>query len=264
MGKRKDNPVENADLLREIHLSKLTFCDVFDNDCQDYDLILEEKGMMFDDENIEKARENRAKRLDCPIGKVRFYDLVFRIMTYEHIPVRKTPKKVIKSLADKHVYLNFKPFKHYVIENTHKREIREVLRSHSNKLTYSKTHGRLTEKLGEMYYLMVESYATLPNWSGYTYIEEMKNDAIVQLITMGLKFDESSGANPHSYMTTTMYRSFLNTLAREKKIASAKETMLQSYMNYDITFNQQAQADIDRYENRMAGDGEDFTDDDEV
>jgi len=240
--------VKNKDLLKAIHNCKLNWCEIFDKDCTQYDVIITEKKQIFEEETIKNAKANRAKRIDVTVDNVRFYDLVFRVMTYEHIPERQKPKNKIKTTADKHVPLNFKPFKHYVIEDLQNKKIREVVRSHSKNLSFSKNHGETTNHLGSLYYTLVEEYAKQPNWSGYSYLEEMKADAIVQLISWGLKFDESQTNNPFAYMTTTIYRSFINTLKREKKESGIKENILQS-IGYDETFNAQAQHDIDRYEN---------------
>jgi len=242
--------VTNKDLLEAIHECKLNWCDIFDKDCVDYDIIVNTKKDIFSEDIIQQAKETRAKRLEIDSSSIRFYDLVFRVMTYEHIPLRKKPKNKIKTEADKYTPLNFRPFKHYVIEDMDSKQIREVLRSHSKDMEFSKTHGDITNKLGKLYDTLVEEYAKQPNWSGYSYIDEMKCDAIVQLVAMGLKFNEAESNNPFAYMTTTMYRSFINTWKREKKVSSVKNQILQS-VGYDETFNAQAQHDIDRYENRM-------------
>lgn len=245
--------VTNAQLLPEIHKSKLSFCEIIDNECKDFDIIVENKKDIFCEENINLAKKNRAKRLNVDEKYIKFYELVFRVMTYEHIPIRAKTKKTIKTDADKHVFLNFKPFKHYVIEDMSTRRIREVVRSHSKNSKFSKSHGKTTEKLAIMYKSIIDEYAKKPNWSGYSYVDEMKDSAMLQLIEMGLKFDEANSNNPFAYITTTIYRSFLNVLTSEKEVSKVKETILQS-LGYDQTFNSQAQADIDRFNEKEDND----------
>ena len=142
----KVNYLNNKDLLKEIHLSKNTYCSFLDpkNDHQ-YDLILPAV-TKINQKTIAEARRNRAARLTKETGsevnekKIPNTDLVFRVMTWEHIPM--APKKLPKAAAKKkrtvedilglevddmvddvvdaepvgdptHVRVNFPPFWHY-------------------------------------------------------------------------------------------------------------------------------------------------------
>jgi hypothetical protein len=99
------NYLNNRDILKEIHLSKATYCSfldpVADHQC---DIILPSV-TKINQRTIAEARRNRAARLTREQGaevnekKIADTDLVFRIMTWEHIPM--APKKITKAAAKK-------------------------------------------------------------------------------------------------------------------------------------------------------------------
>ena len=99
------NYLNNRDILKEIHLSKNTYCYYRDrvNDHQ-YDIILPSVSKI-NQKTIAEARRNRADRIKRETGevidpkKIPNTDLVFRISTWEHIPM--APKKVPKSQQKK-------------------------------------------------------------------------------------------------------------------------------------------------------------------
>lgn len=96
----KVNYLNNRDILKEIHLSKNTYCAFLDpvNDHQ-YDIILPSVSKI-NQKTVAEARRNRAARLSRETGedvnekKIPNTDLVFRVMTWEHIPMapKKQPK----------------------------------------------------------------------------------------------------------------------------------------------------------------------------
>jgi hypothetical protein len=92
---------------------------------------------------------------------------------------------------------------------------------------FSKEHGRITENLGKMYIKLSERYAQRSNWRGYTYIDEMKGQAILQLSQIGLQFDESKSENPFAYYTAAVTNSFTRILNIEKKNQNIRDDMLE-------------------------------------
>ena len=241
---KKVNYLNNKDMLREIHKSKNTYCEYLDRQkYSDYDIILDNVEDIFLDENIDKAKQTRASRLSVQAfeqalendskvkmsdfkidpASIRTDDLVFRIHTFEHIPLAPGRKKNPKLTADHYMKLNFYPFKHYIIENG---AAKEVGRSHTKNGKFSADHGSITNKLAKMFILLVNKYAQRSNWRSYTYIDEMKGHALLQLSQMCLQFDEKYGDNPFTYYTMSLQNSFTRVFNIEKKNQDLRDDLL--------------------------------------
>ena len=262
---KKQIYLKNKDILEQIHLSKNTYCSYKDpvNDHQ-YDIILStvEK---INQRTVAEARRNRADRIKKETGvvidpkKIPNTDLVFRITCWEHIPM--APKKIPKSATTKkkkiedifeldlleedpllvipeepetgasakYVRLPFPPFYHYRLDD--KKQPYLVGKSHwigdLEKGEFSKDHGQATRILALMYITLCERYATRSNWRGYTYNEEMRGAALVQLSQIGLRFDESKSQNPFAYYTAAITNSFTHVLNSEKKSQNIRDDMLE-------------------------------------
>jgi len=243
---KKINYLNNKDMLKEIHRSKTSFSEYTDPKYSDYDVIVDDLQEIFSVEAQEKGKIARAARLrneafeavvlsgtrtDKPKlsefkidpSTISVDDLVFRVLTFEHIPLAPGRKKNPKTVADSHVKLNFFPYKHYVIENGTEKE---VGRSHSKNGKFSLERGSITNKLAQMFILMVNRYGQRGNWRGYTYLDEMKGQALLQLAQMGLQFDESKSDNPFSYYTMSLQNSFTRILNLEKKSQDLRDDLL--------------------------------------
>jgi len=224
--------VKNHDLLREIHISKSSYCFFIEEKYNEYHLIISSLSKI-DNEKINIARRNYIiKNGDDPEN---ISDLVFRVITYSHIPENflKNKKKNSNSIK-----LNFIPFKHYIIEKTSSSSLfnkpvykfKEVGRSHwkGNLETgkFSVDHGNLTHNLALMIQKIVDNYSQKSNWRGYTWLEDMKSQAILQLIESALKFDETKSNNPFAYFTCIIANAFKGTINSEDKISQIKNLKL--------------------------------------
>jgi hypothetical protein len=246
---RKQKYLNNKDLLAEIHKSKASFSSYTSPDYIQHDIILPS----LDKINIRTladAKRTRAKRIGLAafnaarIGgdkKVKLIeltpdyktikktDLVIRIMTFEHVPLAPGRKKTTKTTADAHEKVNFPPYQHWKFDENDNLEC--VGKSHwkgdINTGKFNKDHGRITENLGKMYIKLSERYAQRSNWRGYTYIEEMKGQAILQLSQIGLQFDESKSENPFAYYTAAVTNSFTRILNLEKKMQNIRDDLLE-------------------------------------
>ncbi|HEY6435361.1 MAG TPA: hypothetical protein VIY47_02135 [Ignavibacteriaceae bacterium] len=246
---KKINYLNNKDMLKEIHRSKNSFCEYIDPKYSDYDVIVENISEIFLSEIQDKARVTRAARIasiayeaallsNISISKadkpklsefkikpdsISIDDLVFRVLGFDHIPLAPGRKRNPKSEADNYIKLNFYPFKHFVIENG---SAKEVGRSHSKNGKFNIERGSITNKLAKMFILMVNKYAQRGNWRGYTYLDEMKGQALLQLAQMGLQFDEYKSDNPFSYYTASVSNSFTRVLNLEKKNQDLRDDLL--------------------------------------
>jgi hypothetical protein len=255
------NYLNNRDILKQIHLSKNSYCSFTDpvNDHQ-YDIILPTLAKI-NQRTIAEARRNKADRLKregiiIDPKKIANTDLVFRVVCWEHIPM--APKKIPKTQAkkkkledifeldvaeddplaelldvpvldEKHVRVPFPPFYHYRLDADKKPFL--VGKSHwigdLEKGEFSKDHGQTTRILSHMYLKLCERYATRSNWRGYTYNEEMRGQALLQLSQIGLQFDEFKSQNPFAYYTAAITNSFTRILNLEKKNQNIRDDMLE-------------------------------------
>jgi hypothetical protein len=150
-------------------------------------------------------------------------------MTFDHIPLAPGRKKTLKNTADSHEKVNFPPFQHWKYNDDN--ELVCVGKSHWKGTVengkFSKDHGRITENLGKMFIKLSERYAQRSNWRGYTYVDEMKGQAILQLSQIGLQFDESKSENPFAYYTAAVTNSFTRILNMEKKSQNIRDDLLE-------------------------------------
>ncbi len=259
----KHNYLNNRDILKEIHKSKTTYCSFTTKEDADFDLIL--PGIdKINKKNVMAGRKARAERLTraeydlaqskttdklrlddftVKLSKVADVDVVFRIMTWEHIPADNKKNKVIDpdvepviteyddaiKVPDKYVKVNFPPFQHYKIDANGTPYC--VGKSHwqgdLEKGQFNREHGTMTNKLAHMFMKLCERYATRSNWRGYTYNDEMRSQALLQLSQIGLQFDESKSANPFAYYTAAITNSFTRVLNIEKRNQNLRDDILE-------------------------------------
>jgi len=239
----------NKDLLREIHLSKNTYCSFTKAEYSDYDLIvpnLEKVNVR----TIAEAKRNRASRMskqaheaailagnkklpakdfEIDYKKIHKQDVVFRVMTFEHVPLAPGRKKTLKNTADSHEKVNFPPFQHWKFDEND--NLVCVGKSHwkggIKTGTFNKEHGKMTDNLARMFLKLCDRYATRGNVRGYTYNDEMKGQAILQLTQIGLQFDESKSDNPFAYYTAAVTNSFVRIINIEKRNQNIRDDILE-------------------------------------
>ena len=128
-----------------------------------------------------------------------------------------------------HVKVNFPPFQHYKIDENN--SFKCIGKSHwTGGLKgghFSKDHGQITNKLARMYIMMCEKYAMKFNWRGYTYNDEMRSQALLQLSQIGLQFDEFKSQNPFAYYTAAITNSFTRVLNIEKRNQNLRDDILE-------------------------------------
>ena len=244
----KVNYLNNKDMLLEIHRSKTSYCSFTAPQYHQYDIILPsldkinirsiadakrakaKRLSQLDYETRKKAGE-KVKQADCEIDykKIAKTDVVFRIMSFDHIPLNSTRKKNPKSLADHRDKVNFPPFQHWKYNEAD--ELVCVGKSHwkgdLEKGHFDKDAGQITPTLARMMLKLCERYATRGNVRGYTYNDEMKGQAILQLTQIGLQFDESKSDNPFAYFTAAVTNSFVRVINIEKRNQNIRDDILE-------------------------------------
>jgi hypothetical protein len=263
----KHNYLNNKDILKEIHKSKNTYCCYTQPDYGDYDIILPDlkklnkanilEGRTNRAERLAKAAHELAtadgtkRKLDefaIELDTIADSDVIFRVMSWEHVPLddSKKGKKVAawvdeddeilseydepeEAKTTKYTKCNFPPFLHYKLNEAGEPVV--VGRSHWKGTledgVYSKDHGAMTRKLAHMFMKLCERYATRSNWRGYTYNDEMRSQALLQLSQIGLQFDESKSQNPFAYYTAAITNSFTRVLNIEKRNQNLRDDILE-------------------------------------
>jgi hypothetical protein len=263
------NYLNNKDMLKEIHASKNTWCSYTNPEDHRYDLIIDraDDGLLKNlktvasKKTIAEARKIRAHRLGLTTRQVPVTDLVFRVMTWDHVPVApKQPRKVDKKKSAKdifdfdedsdlladlteldgdaivpaiddmvHVRVNFPPFQHYRYDEND--QLVCVGKSHwqggLQNGWFNRDHGKMTPQLARMFIKLCERYGSKGNWRGYTYNDEMRSQALLQLSQVGLQFDESKSNNPFAYYTATITNSFTRVLNVEKRNQGLRDDILE-------------------------------------
>ena len=239
----------NKDLLREIHLSKNTYCSFTLPEYSEYDLIVVNLAKI-NVRTVAEAKRNRAvkmakqaheaaviaggkkisiKEFEVDYRKVQKQDLVFRVMTFDHIPLAPGRKKTLKNTADSHDKVNFPPFQHWKFDDND--NLICVGKSHWKggllDGEFNKEHGRMTNNLARMFIKLCERYATRGNVRGYTYNDEMRGQAILQLTQIGLQIDESKSDNPCAYFTAAVTNSFVRIINLEKRNQNIRDDILE-------------------------------------
>jgi hypothetical protein len=186
-------------------------------------------------EFIQETKEAKLKKMrkadpdcDVEVDDIMTGDLVFRYMTFDHIPEDPNwdPEKVKKKRSDGFMKVNFPPFQHWILENGVPRCVGQ---SHYKNSEFSVEHGKTNDKLGKMYMLLVEKISKKGNWRNYTYLEDMKGDALRQLSQVGLQFDESRSRqpNPFAFYTTIVNNAFKRILNGERRMRDIRDDLIE-------------------------------------
>lgn len=272
--KKPVNYLNNKDILKEIHLSKNTYCEFDKPEYNVYDLIIdyEDNSVLQNnleytcrEETIQRAIEARAKREGVDPSTIKKTDLIFRVMTWDHIPVApKPPKKTVKTRSARdiielddsgvlddpnileeieaelddpellkemgmndmiHIRVNFPPFQHYKFDDNDCLVC--IGKSHWKNGEFSKDHGQITNKLAKMYLMLCDKYAMRYNWRGYSYVDEFRGAAVLQLTYVGLRFNECKSSNPFAYYTAAIKNSFRRVLNIEKRNQTIRDEILE-------------------------------------
>lgn len=91
---------------------------------------------------------------------------------------------------------------------------------------YCQEQGIQTEKLGKMFMLMAKRYATKPNFSGYSYVDEMINNGIVACCAAVNKFKAEKSDNPFAYFTQCIHTAFIQILNKERVHQEIRDELL--------------------------------------
>jgi hypothetical protein len=263
----------NKDLLEEIHRSKGTYCEYIETKYATYDIITNDLSKV----TAERLLDARNKKVDQSIAAAKKAqvaagirnpiinitlddvpqeDIVVRLMTFDHIPINEEKLAKAKTEAERHLKCNFPPYQHFIYRDG---EFVCVGKSHwqggLENGHFNVTHGKMTNKLAMMFMKLVERYGHRGNWRGYTYIDEMKSQALLQLSQIGLQFDESRSEtpNPFAYYTAAITNSFTRVLNIEKRNQNIRDDILIMH-GATPSYTRQTENDMKNQQARAAAD----------
>lgn len=76
---------------------------------------------------------------------------------------------------------------------------------------------RIPDYIGKCIFMMANRLATRPNFSGYSYKEDMISDGIENCVQYIHNFNPEKSQNPFAYFTQIIWYAFLRRIQKEKK-----------------------------------------------
>jgi hypothetical protein len=253
--------ISNKDLLVEIGRSKSSFCYFIAPEYANFDAVVASIDLLTPEflmnTIIGKAAKLSSKTLLIDPASIIPESIVFRVMTDLHLPPETDEKKRKKSSTGEWVSkTNFPPFKHYIMLDG---ALTEVGRSHwkdgIHNGSFSIVHGRISNRLAQMFMLLAEQYSHRGNIRGYSYVDEMRASSLVHLSQVGLQFDESRSLNPFSFYTQIVKHVFTRILNIEKRNQNIRDDLL-IMAGAVPSFTKQIDNEFEQregYENRIDG-----------
>jgi hypothetical protein len=132
----------------------------------------------------------------------------------------------------------------------------------------SKSNNKITDKLATMLIMLCDRYAKKSSYASYSYLEDMKSYAMLNICKTWRGFDETLYNNPFAYYTQSIKNSFIQYLHQEKKQRNVKDLLLiRNGLDPSFTFSQDYEDEHHHNYNDYAGEVDhhtpsDFIDDD--
>ena len=121
-----------------------------------------------------------------------------------------------------------KPRKKNYVNN---RDLLDALIVYKEKIREAEDSGdeipRVPDYIGKCIYQIATRLATKPNFSGYSYKEDMISDGIENCLQYINNFDPEKSQNPFAYFTQIIHYAFLRRIQREKKQMEIKNKIIE-------------------------------------
>lgn len=93
---------------------------------------------------------------------------------------------------------------------------------------------RIPNYIGSCFMQICTRLSTKPNFSGYTYREEMVSDAIENCVMVVNSFNPEKSTNPFAYFTQIAWNAFIRRIAKEKKQQYIKHKNMDNVMLFEL------------------------------
>jgi Sigma-70 region 2 len=146
---------------------------------------------------------------------------------------------------------------HYVNNRTLFEKMQEYKAARLLAESENRPPPKIPRYIGECLLMICTKLATKPNFSGYTYRDEMVADGIENCIAAVDNFDPDRYNNPFAYFTQIAWNAFIRRINREKKQSYIKHKNYQNnYLMSDqqlesITTNEYSDDLIKSFEDKM-------------
>ena len=115
--------------------------------------------------------------------------------------------------------------------------------------------------IGKAIDLICKNLAKKPNFSGYTYKEDMIGDAMIDCISAVSNFDPNKTNNPFAYFTQIAWNAFIRRIHKEKKQTYIKhknfensflmDNLWEGDSNMQLISNEYSSEIVKNYENKL-------------
>jgi len=110
-------------------------------------------------------------------------------------------------------------------------ELLEAMKSYKKECNKAKRNKqpspRVPKYVGECFMKIATHLAFRPNFSNYTFRDDMISDGIENCLQYIENFDHKKSSNPFAYFTQIIYFAFIRRIQKEKKYLYTKHTMTQ-------------------------------------
>lgn len=107
---------------------------------------------------------------------------------------------------------------------------------------------RVPDYIGECIYKIATRLATKPNFSGYTFKEDMISDGIENCLQYIHNFNPEKSQNPFAYFTQIIWYAFLRRIQKEKKQMyiryKSSQSMIAAGNTYDTMAGEELQLNL--------------------
>lgn len=114
-------------------------------------------------------------------------------------------------------------------QHVNNEELKNELIKFKKSVTPTCKNGIATDRLGEIFIDLVDNYATKSNFSGYSYLEEMKSRATFFLLMYSKSFNPEKSDNAFAYCTQIVKNAFIQVIKKEKKHNETKKALVEKY-----------------------------------
>lgn len=124
---------------------------------------------------------------------------------------------------------------HYVDNEKLYEEMVKYIDLYNDAVKNDKQIPRVTRYIGEAIKLIAENMAKRPNFSGYTFIDEMKSDGMENCLMYLHNYNYEKYKSPFNYFSQIVFYAFVRRIQKEEK---------QQYIKYKSMINQSIEFDI--------------------